>query len=699
MKSVSLLLFSTLASTLALAGCGGSSTPKGTTSGGDGPSVGSVSVAVSPESAFYPVDSDVALTATVTDTKNAPVPNAKITWTLDPEDAAVPSDPAGTYTLKTAGSLTVKACTVPSAVGEAPVCGEAVIQVAPAAPVLVVESPQPGDELDGDQTFPVKGKVTSARPTHVFVDGVEAKVGDDGSFQADVPAFYGVNHLIVSATDGENPEVRDELDVAFGASYAPAVDAAGAPALSVPDAIVLQLGQSFVDDGVPVPLTAPHPVTLPDMADVVTRVVAGMDLIGQIPNPIVSGSAITLQATSVTLGDVTVQMTLVDGGLDLFVRVGALTLGTTGSLTVESTTVSLDGGVDAAVSAYAHASIAKASPADPVTVTVSTFEVALETATGAFTDPQANAVFDLASSFLRTTIQEELQSALSGALENTVPQAIEGVFQGLDTGLANKTIPIDAAPLPAVSLTLDGHTSALDIAPLDWLQVTLSLDTKTDHSTAAHPTSRGVALIDTSDAAPLFTSPRSQLGIRLVVLNGLLHTLWDSGLLEVPVSSSIPLTISGKLPPIVRLPREGETDDLVISLGEVEVIPSGDATNGRLGVLIEGGLNVDLTGGALTVKVADKPSVTVWVIDPPQSVVTLFTPEVLTGLIQSTIWPKLQSGIEGALSIQLPIPALDAIASVAPSLAGLTLTTGLNQRIAYRNGYLVLDANIAATLP
>ena len=143
--------------------------------------------------------------------------------------------------------------------------------------------------------------------------------------------------------------------------------------------------------------------------------------------------------------------------------------------------MSLDGGVDAAVSAYAHASISKASPADPVVVSVGTFDVALETATGAFNDPQANAVFALASGFLRTTVQEQIQSALSGTLESTVPQAIEGVFQSLDTALANKTIDINAAPLPAVAVTLNGHTSQLDIAPLDWLATTLSLDVTTDH--------------------------------------------------------------------------------------------------------------------------------------------------------------------------------------------------------------------------
>jgi hypothetical protein len=697
-KALSLFLISGLA---LATGCGGGSAKHGSSSGGGAASSGeSVSVAVSPTLSFYPLASDVSLTATVTDAKGAPVANANVTWTLDPSDAAAPSSMAGSFTLNKPGPLTFKACTTPSASGSAPVCGEAIIQVEPQAPVLVVQSPRPGDELGGNgaTTFPVKGTVTTTGTAHVFVDGMEVMVGTDGSFQTDVPAFFGVNHLIVSATDGENPEVRDELDVAFGAAYAPAVDAMGAPALSEPDALVLQLGQNFFDDGVAVPLTAPHPVVLPDIADIVTRVVAGMDLQSQIPNPVVSSSAATLQVTSVTLDDITVQIELVDGGLDLFVRVGALSLGTTGSLSLASSMISLDGGIDAAVSAFAHASISKASPADPVVVSVGTFDVVLETATGAFTDPQANAIFALASGFLKTTVQQQLQSALSGTLQNTVPQAIEGVFQSLDTALANQTIPINASPLPAVSVTLNGHTSELDIVPMDWMKVALSLDVKTDQSQAAHPSSRGVALIDTSTAEPLFVSPRSQLGIQLVVVNGLLHELWDSGLLEVPVSNAIPLAISGKLPPIARLPREGETNDLVISLGQLEVTPNGDDTNGRLGVLIEAGLDVNLANNALSMKLAATPKVTVWIITPPQGT-TLYTPQFLTTLIQGTVWPKLQSGIGGALSIQLPIPPLDALASVAPSLAGLQLTIGLNHKITYRNGFLVLDADIAATLP
>jgi hypothetical protein len=178
----------------------------------------------------------------------------------------------------------------------------------------------------------------------------------------------------------------------------------------------------------------------------------------------------------------------------------------------------------------------------------------------------------------------------------------------------------------------------------------------------------------------------------------LLHNLWNSGLLEVPVSDSVPLQVSGKLPPIVRLPRKDEADDLVISLGELEVIPNGNEYNGRLGVLVEAGLNIDLENDTLSLKLSPTPSVTVWTIDEPMGT-TLYTPDFLKSLFHDVLWPKLQGGIESALAIKLPIPPLDSIASVAPSLAGLELTTGMNGKIAYRSGFLVLDANVAATLP
>ena len=298
-------------------------------------------------------------------------------------------------------------------------------------------------------------------------------------------------------------------------------------------------------------------------------------------------------------------------------RVGKLSLGTTGSLDLSGSTVSLNGGIDASLSAYAHATIKKASPTAPVVVTVGTFDVALETATGKFTDAQANAIFALAAGYLRNTVEQMVKSALGGALQGSLPKALESVFESLDTALANRSFNVDAAPLPKVALTLDGHLNEIVLAPFDSMRAKLSLAVKTDHASAVHPKSRGVALVDTSTADAFFASPRAQLSVRLAVLNGLLHNLWNSGLLEIPKSDSIPLSVSAQLPPIVRLPREGETDDLVVSLGELEMLPGGDEANGRLGVLLEAGVSIELADDTLRLKLADKPVVTVWTIKEP----------------------------------------------------------------------------------
>src|SRR5262249_3952304 len=157
---------------------------------------------------------------------------------------------------------------------------------------------------------------------------------------------------------------------------------------------------------------------------------------------------------------------------------------------------------------------------DPVMVDVGTFDVALETATGAFESDQANAIFTVAAGFLRTTFEQQVKSALSGTLENTVAQALEGVFQDLASALANRTIALDTGVFPKVSLYLDGHLSELDITARDRLRAALLLELKTDATKPAHLSSRGVALADTRAADALFDSPRSQLGVRLEVLNG-----------------------------------------------------------------------------------------------------------------------------------------------------------------------------------
>lgn len=659
--------------------------------------VSAVVVHLAPEQAFYPINSELELRATVNDGLGAELKGAAVTWTADPADAATKKGEGSMFSLNRLGPVTFKAC----AVENPSVCGSAQIKVSPGSPALTVTAPAPGAELGGDgrTAFTVEGKVATApgRQTNVLVNGVPATVGGDGAFKFDVVATFGVNHVVVSADNGMDPEVRSEFDVMFGAEYAKATDDKGAPAFSTPDAIVLDLGQRFFDDGTAVPLDAPRPTALPDMADVVARIVAGMDILSKLPNPLIASNGVSLTVGSVKMTDVHVEAELAGDGLDLFVRVGKLALGSSGSLDLAGSPVSLNGGVEASLSAYAHAVIKKDGNA-PVKVTVGKFDVALETATGKFTDPQANAVFALAASYLRTTVESLVKDALGDALIGAVPGALEGVFSSLDTALSNKSFDVDSAPLPKVALTLDGRLSGIDLAAFDSMRAKLSLAVKTDKAVGIHPKSRGVALIDTSVAPASFAAPRAQLGVRLALLNGLLHNLWNAGLLEIPRSDAIPLKVSAQLPPVVRLSRRGETDDFVVSLGELEMVPGGDDAQGRLGVLMEAGVSIDFADDTLKLKLADKPTVKVWTIKEPPGA-TLFTPQVINDMLSNALWPKLRDGITNGLSIKLPLPALDGVATIAPSLTGLKLKTGLNRRVVYRNGFLVLDAKLEGFLP
>ena len=70
-------------------------------------------------------------------------------------------------------------------------------------------------------------------------------------------------------------------------------------------------GEGFFDDGTAVPLNAPHPVALPDVADIVTRIVAGLDVLSKLPSPLINSTGVMLTATSVKLDDVTDEVTLV----------------------------------------------------------------------------------------------------------------------------------------------------------------------------------------------------------------------------------------------------------------------------------------------------------------------------------------------------------------------------------------------------
>jgi hypothetical protein len=244
----------------------------------------------------------------------------------------------------------------------------------------------------------------------------------------------------------------------------------------------------------------------------------------------------------------------------------------------------------------------------------------------------------------------------------------------------------------------------------DHLRASIGATFGTTSASALHPTSRGVPVWETAPTPDLafFSMPRVQFGLRVSAVNTLLHAVWDSGLLEPDLTRVLPMSLAGlimnprlesKLPPIVRLPRPGEGHDLVLELGQMEFEGVTSGVTSRYGVNLTAGLDVSIANNRVSVSIAEQPVVRVWRIARVPDRNTVLTAEVLRAALTDTLWPQLRTALGSSFEFALPIPALDPLARVSPSLRGLHLEVDLTDRVTERAGYLLFSGDLAAVLP
>lgn len=664
---------------------------------------------IAPMRAAYRTRENVQLIVTILDQNNAPIEDEGGLVEVSPASAATASgttDTSASFMLSETGWVEFSAC-APGASGDSPLCDSLRILVDDGSPVLELTEPSPGEELGGDGAADilVSGSVSDMRMSRVFVNGMLAEVDGLGAFTAHVPARFGVNHLIVEASDGVVTPVSVQMDVMWGDDYIPARTSWGAPGVSLPEGAVLDLGAGFFDDGAPL-ASRERPVMTEDLADLATLVIGEIDAASLLPpNPVVSGSALTLNIDDARLEGLSVEIQPDDGALDLFLRVSDLQVDTSGSLTVESTTRSLNGGIGVSLAGYVRVRVGRARLEDPIDVSLEELEVALERAEGRFDDPQVNAVFQLASGLLRTTLETQLHAVLDDLLAEAVPDLLRGIFVGLDTALNGQEVVLDTGVFPTITLLIDGQLATLTSRYGRGIEGVLQIDAGIDGE-AIHPTSRGIALSAEEGGDPFFRSARMQLGVRLALLNGLLHALWDGGMLEIDASELLPDSISGlvseavlhgQMAPVIRAAAPGEEHDLVLSVGQLELdaVLSGDPV--RYGMTLEAGIDLALVDNRLTLTIAETPFIRVWAMDTASE--RSLPAESLEELLLAMLWPSLRSSLADGLSLELPIPAPDALTELAPTLSGLSLSLSMTERISLRDETLVIEGGLMGVLP
>lgn len=690
----------TIAATLALTAC------VGELYGGPGPLV----VRIAPSRGVYAVGDTVRPSAERVDGSGRAVGTVEVEWTAEPADAVrVEGD---RLRLLRAGTVHVRGCLppVPADGSESPRCDTARLLVDDGPPVLEVTEPLPGAELGGGdaagEMIQVRGQVHDRRMTRVFVDGTPASLDAEGRFEAAVRGVPGIQHIEVVASDGVSEEVRSELDVLFAPAYL-AAPAAEEPGLVLDDGIRLRVGQAALDDGRAVGLDL-RPVATDDVADVLSVVLASVDRSLLPPDPVVNSDGLVLAVASLRAHEVATELNAADGTLEAFVRVGELRMETAGWFRNAGIDLPLEGEIVVSLAAFTRLRIEHRAGA-PVTVEMDPPNVAVEDATGRFVDPDTDALFALASSALRQRLEEDARTILTDALARTMPVAVSQILDAADTALQGHRLPIEMDGLAPRVVHVDGRLAELSSRWRDGLDAHLRLALSVETPEVIHPGSRGVPLVGGElGPAPLRDSAQLQVAVRLAALNGLLHSLWRSGMLRIDLARLAGGALSGlvsegrvdgRLPPVVRAARPGEAGDLVLSVGQLELETRVDGATTVLGIAIDVPLRVHVDGDQLAIEPEGEPRLRVWpILTPNRSPIDLesLVPELVLG----TLWPEVREALIRALRFDLPVPrTLDGLPEIAPGLARLRLAISLDRDIEIQRGHLVLTGRLSGVLP
>ena len=672
-----------------------------------------VVVEVAPTRAVHRTGRTVTPSATLYDDEAETVGDARaVRWRVEPEVAAVPLEGEASWALDREGRVTFIACVdvEPGSVDE--ICGERSIVVDDGPPVIELSAPLAGQELLAAEapTIEVAGRVLDSHgELRVFVNGARVLLDEDGGFSAEVAPEYGVNHVEVAATDALNRlESRIGRDVLWAPRYVRSERGLdGTIATTTEDALVLQLNQTYLDaDEEVVVFPEDREVTIRDLAGLFEFVARRLDVAALVPDPAVESDLITLRVLDVDLGSALVDMALTEQGVEVFLTFPAVEVVTEGTLDLLGELVSLDGGFSAWLSAVVDLQAEKAR-GEELAVEVRQLEIALENAEPEFESAEADALFQLLESVLFTTLEDVVVDEVVGSVVEEIPALLGDTLRSIDGALSDVVVPLDLGFGDPVELLLNGSLATLRAEERTRLRATLDFTVGATRE-PRFPSSRGVIRALESDAVPpLFTSSRVQIGVLSGLVNGLLHTLWNAGLIELSLSEDLPaglsvlvetVEISGKLPPVLTQTRPSAAAfPFVLSVGQLELTLAKEDRVQRVGATVRIGAGLDVVDGALQVRLQTPPDVDIWELEP--SAEPFFEDvDALEDLVSGVVWPEIAGPITESLNIPLPGIDLSGAAALAEGVSGVEMVLTLDNPVEIRGGAIVVDGAFDAVV-
>jgi hypothetical protein len=476
------------------------------------------------------------------------------------------------------------------------------------------------------------------------------------------------------------------------------------------DGLLLHLGRRFFDDGRP-PLTNMEGASFTeDLADILTLLIRYIDLTSLIPNPVVDSDDLSLTISNFSLGRPTIEIDITEGGIALYLSADNLVIDTVGQLTVSDQTLDLTGTISAGIGILAAISIDKDGIGQPFVVEVTELEVAIERADSNFVDPEADAIFELAQSALRLQIETVLVDALRSSFIDTIPTLLSDALNGIETALSGQSFPLEPGFVDPIDVTFSGRIEELEKNPRQSIE--MRLRTSLVASTTSKNPSLGTPMMQPfeSGAIPLLQTSRIQIALRLALINGLLHGLWDAGLLDIDATDLLPedltslveeATVHATLPPVAVPPTKGEPYDLFLQIGQLELSLKSPLTGQTViyGVNLSAGVNVGVTDNELAVTIAEEPIVKIWVIETDDGKAARLKPSQLEGLFRNQLWPELTGALGEGLGLPLPALEIPELGTYAPELSTFTLSFDQAGPIVVRDGFVIVESRLRGTLP
>jgi hypothetical protein len=592
----------------------------------------------------------------------------------------------------------------------------------PSTITLAITSPSAGDEIAGSEhaMITVSGTIATTgdgSALEVRVNSVPVDVAD-GAFSVDLAPEIGINHIKVEGGD-PTAVTAQQLDVLWAPAYLPA--RAGEAGFDVAGALDLRLGQKFFDGrlfGTTLDLTTTPLVVAHDLGAALELILHHVELAKLLPSRLQFGSgsaSLDVAIASATPGQILVDAKIVDApgaGIALSIDLDGVFLAMNGTFQFGTRTLVVDGGIAADMHATARLAIATAQDGS-IAVTVSDVTAVVGPLVPSFVGPdgdELDAFIQIGNSDFRTVIEGLIRQQLIPTFTDKVPPILEQLLGAADKLLDGVSFTLDSHLGTSVTVNLDSSIGSLAIASGPAIgttpgHVTVHEDVAIRAQAAAiHTTSRGAARFDPTTPQPILVTAGVQLALRGELLNGLLHTLWNAGLLEGTASfGGLTARVSGKLPPVVR-PTPASSAcaindvrcDVILELGQLEVtLPDFEQS---FAINATAGARILVDGTVVSIAVEMTPELRVW---ETSAVPGRLSPEAIRDIVTRVVWPNLFGAISDKLSITLPLPDLASLGlgTIAPGLADAKLVLEMRQRPDVTPGYITLGAELALSTP